>query len=112
VGGGGDNGGRKNKKKRENGKGKSKRIKEKENRRVQNKKENMKGITDISPSYPHYTVRRSCFSKRFPKRIQLPDKIRSTSTATAGAATAGAGAGAQPNTPLRLLPESCLPLNG
>jgi hypothetical protein len=33
----------------------------------------------------------------FPKRIQLPHKIRSTSTATAGAATTRAGA--LPNAP-------------
>jgi hypothetical protein len=64
--------GEKIKKKRENGMAKNKRIKEKENRRVKNKKENRKGITAISPSYLHYTVRRSCFSKRFPKTDSAP----------------------------------------
>jgi hypothetical protein len=51
----------------------------------------------ISLSYPYHTFRRSCFAKRFPKRIQLPHRIRSANTATAGAATAGVGA--LPNAP-------------
>jgi hypothetical protein len=42
--------------------------------------------------FSFYTVRRSCFAKRFPKRIQLSHRIRFTSTATAGAATARAEA--------------------
>jgi hypothetical protein len=55
---------------------------------------------DISPSYSHYMARRSCFAKRFPKRIKLPHRIRSTSTDTAGAATTTAGA--LPNAPLKV----------
>jgi hypothetical protein len=59
----------------------------KRERKIGGKKEikKVKGIMDISPSYSHYMARRSCFVKRFPKRIQLPHRIRSTSTATAGA---------------------------
>jgi hypothetical protein len=85
-------------KKRKNEKEKRKRKRKEKNRRKRgNKKRKGKGTIDISPSYPHHTTRRSCFVKRFPKRIQLPHRIRSNSTATAGAATAGAGA--LPNAP-------------
>jgi hypothetical protein len=37
-----------------------------------NKKRKGKGTIDISPSYPHYTTRRSCFVKRFPKTDSAP----------------------------------------
>jgi hypothetical protein len=82
--------GEKIKKKRENGMAKNKRIKEKENRRVKNKKK-IGGV--LRPFHPLIYITRLgevVFPNVFPKQIQLLDKIRSTSTATAGAATAGA----------------------
>jgi hypothetical protein len=38
-----------------------------QNRRKKKIKRKVKGIMDISPPYPHYTAKRSCFAKCFPK---------------------------------------------
>jgi hypothetical protein len=38
-----------------------------ENMRKNKNKRKVKGIMDISPPYPHYTAKRSCFAKCFPK---------------------------------------------
>jgi hypothetical protein len=60
-------------KKRKNEKEKRKRKRKEKNRRKRgNKKRKGKGTIDISPSYPHYTTRRSCFVKRFPKTDSAP----------------------------------------
>jgi hypothetical protein len=52
---------------------------------------------DNSSSYPHYTVRRSCFVKHFPKIDSTLPRNPLTSAAAARAATAGVEA--LPNTP-------------
>jgi hypothetical protein len=53
-----------------------KNVKGKENKKIGGKEEikkrKGKGTIDISPSYPHYTTRRSCFVKRFPKTDSAP----------------------------------------
>jgi hypothetical protein len=62
-------------KKKEKGRGKEQNNR-KENRKKKKRQE--KGIMDISPYYPHYTVRRSCFAKRFSKvvsHLKLPQLV-------------------------------------
>jgi hypothetical protein len=47
-----------------------KKVKENGKEKIGEKNKNkrkVKGIMDISPPYPHYTAKRSCFAKCFPK---------------------------------------------
>jgi hypothetical protein len=56
--------------KREKREGKIKGKGKYDGKRKRKRKE--KDIIDISSSYPLYTIRRSCFAKRFPKTASAP----------------------------------------
>jgi hypothetical protein len=79
-----------------------KNVKGKEKKKIGGKEEIKKEKGRVLETFHHLIhitqPEEAVLSNFFPKRIQLPHRIRSNSTATAGAATAGAGA--LPNAPL------------